>query len=216
MKDKKGLLQRLFDKPQPEIKQTDATVTEKTYDYGVLPELAKILTNGNEQAISDIRLLAENVGAFIKAHRGWCDRNEMDYDVGADDSERHLAILFIFEFWLAGDPTMNNPLKDPPKFGALIDRKEATDNIIGLLSNADKNLGYGLELNQIKFDLPKSTGKALKMIDGFLSSKGLALCALDFAPQSYCYHLFVLRDEEYSHLTQLAERAGFIFCREFV
>jgi hypothetical protein len=216
MKDKKGLLQRLFGKPQPEIRQTDAPVTEKTYDYGVLPELARILTNGNEQAISDMRLLAENVGAFIKAHRDWCNRNEMDYeDFGADDSERHFAVRFIFTFWLAGDPTMNNPLKDPPKFGALIDRKEATDNIIGLLSNADKNLGYGLELNQIKFDLPKSTGKALKMIDGFLSSKSLALCALDLDVQSD-YHLFVVRDEEYSHLVQLAERAGFRFCREFV
>jgi hypothetical protein len=123
---KQGLFQRLFGKPQPEIIQTGTLAAEKTYDYGVLPELAKILTNGNEQAVSDMLLLAESVGAFVEAHRDWC--GEMDYgDFGVKDSERQEEVLLIFAYWLAGYWATGDPSKDPPQFGAYIDRKEEED-----------------------------------------------------------------------------------------
>jgi hypothetical protein len=190
----------------------DTLATGNTYDYGVLLELAQILTSGNERAASEMGLLAESVGAFVAARRDWCA--EMDYgDFGADAAERQEETLLIFAYWLAGYQATGSPAKDPPQFGAYIDWKEETGDIIGLLTAADKNLGYGLELDQIKFDGAESTGKALSMIDGFLSAKGLALCTLD--TQSDCCHLFVLRGEDHSRLEQLAERVGFSFYREF-
>jgi hypothetical protein len=208
---KQGLFQRLFGQPQPEVTPTDAPATDNTHDYSVLPELAQILTNGNERAVSEMKLLAESVGGFAAARRDWCD--EMDYgDFGADDAERQEETLLIFAYWLTGYQATDDPAKDPPQFGAYIDWKEEISDIIGLLTAADKNLGYGLELDRIKFGA-ESTGKALSMIDGFLSAKGLALCTLD--TQSDCCHLFVLRGEDHSRLEQLAERVGFSFYREF-
>jgi hypothetical protein len=210
---KQGLFQRLFGKSQPKVGQNDAPAAEeKTCDYGVLPELARILTNGNEQAASDMRLLAENVSAFVGAHRAWCDEMEWG-DFGEKDSERQGETLLLFAYWLTGYPATNDPSIDPPSFGAYIDWKEETDNIIELLGAADENLGYGLDLSQIKFDYTEPTDKALRMIDDFLTAKGLALCYLD--TQSDCYHLFTLRDEDYSRLRQLAERVDFKFDRAF-
>jgi hypothetical protein len=210
---KPGLFQRLFGKPQTETKIPGATKPETIYDYSVLVKLAKIVTNGNEQAMSDISLLSEGVRAFVEARHAWCDK--MDYgDFGEKDADRQEEVLLIFAYWLAGYPATDDPAKDPRQFGAYIDWKEETDDIIELLGDADKNLGYGLELDKIRFDYTEPTDKALEMTDSFLSARGLTLCALDTKSDSY--HLFVLRKEEFADLTSLAERVGFRFYREFV
>jgi hypothetical protein len=186
-----GLFQRLFGKPQPAPDPPAAT----------------------EQAVSDMRLLSGDVGAFVRLRQEWCD--EMDFaDFGVKETERQEETLLLFAYWLAGYAATDDPTKDPKQFGAYIDWKEETDDIVGLLGDADKNLGYGLCLDEIKFDYTEFTDKALKMTDDFLSEKGLALCALD--TQSDSYHLFVLRDKEFTDLQRLSERIGFRFYRDFV
>ncbi|MDR1440153.1 MAG: hypothetical protein LBJ10_09155 [Clostridiales bacterium] len=145
-------------------------------------------------------------------HQEWCD--EMDYGgFGAKDEERQEESLLVLAYWLAGYAATDDPRKAPRQFGAYIDWKEETGDIVWKLGNADKNLCYGLCLDEIAFDEAEFTDKALKKIDGFLSGRGLALCALD--TQSDSYHLFVLRDEEFGSLKRLAGRVGFRFYREF-
>jgi hypothetical protein len=113
MADKQGVFQRLFGKK--EAKPSDVPKPEVVRDYGVLPEMAAILTNGNGQAVSDMRLLAESVSGFVQTHKEWCA--EMDYaDFGANDAERQEETLLVFAYWLAGysatDDISLDPLRD--------------------------------------------------------------------------------------------------------
>jgi ferredoxin len=130
------------------------------YDYGVLPELTAIITGGDEQAISDMCLLQEGAAAFVNAHKDWCA--EMYYaDFGINGAQRQEETLLIFAFWLAGYATTDDPAKDPRPFGAYIDWKEETGDIVWQLGKADEDLGYGLQLNAIQFDDTEFTDKAL-------------------------------------------------------
>ena len=207
---KSGILQRILgiwrtDEPRP-------LSPKAAYNYGVLPEITAILTNGSERAISDMQSLAEDMPAFVKTRREWCV--EMDYaDFGVNPDLRQEESLLLLAYWLTGYQATGDKTKDPLQFGAYIDWKEETDDVLRILGEADKNLGYGLDLGQIKFDYTEFTDHALQMIDEFLSKKGLALTSLD--TQSDCYHLFVLRGEHFDKLTRLAKQAGFRFFRNF-
>ena len=208
---KQGFIKRLFGKKQSEEKQPQSPKT--AYDYSVLPEMAAILTNGNERAVSEMRLLAGDIFTFVNAHRDWCV--EMDYaDFGVNPDSRQEESLLLFGYWLTGYMATGDKSKDPAQFGAYIDWKEETDDIIWNLGCADNNLGYGLGLDQIKFDYTEFTDKALQIIGDFMSQKGHGLVTLD--TQSDCYHLFVLRGEDFERLTKLAEKVGFRFFRKFI
>ncbi len=184
------------------------------YDYSVLPKMAAILTVSNKQACSDMSLLSEGVSKFVTAHREWCEEMEFDdFGLGADSKTRREETLLIFAYWLAGYAAVRDPSKNPIPFGAYIDWKEETGDILWALGEADKNLGYGLDLQQIKFEGSEFTDVALKKTAEFLSAKGLSLVALD--TQSDSYHLFVLRSEDNEQLTQSAAKAGFVFHSDF-
>jgi ferredoxin len=145
---------------------------KEAYEYGVLPELAAIITGGDEQAVSDMSLLQESVAAFVNAHKDWCD--EMGYaDFGDNRAQRQEETLLIFAYWLASYAATDDSAKDPRPFGAYIDWKEETGDIIWQLGKADENLGYGLQLDAIQFDDTEFTDKALTMIDAHISAKGL-------------------------------------------
>jgi hypothetical protein len=199
---KQGFFQRLFGKKQA------AEPSPKIFDYSVLSEMTAIITNGSNRAVSEMEPLAQSVAAFAEAHSDWCG------EMGVNTSgERQAETLNIFAYWLTGYTATRDKTKDPAQFGAYIDWKEETEDILWGLSEADKNLGYGLNLGEIQFSGDESTDRALSAIDKFLSQKGLALTTLD--TQSDCYHLFVLRGGDFERLTRLAERVGFRFTRDF-
>ena len=204
-----GFFQRLFG-TRPTV--AAPVFAEGPDDYSVLPEIAALLTNGAQRAVADMRLLADDLAAFVQTHRAWCAA--MDYaDFGEEQDSRQEESLLLFAYWLTGYPATGDQTKDPVHFGAFIDWKEETDDVIGLLEEANAHLGYNLNLSQVKFDYSEDTEQALHLIDQFLRQKGLTLTSLD--TQSDCYHLFVLQDADFEKLTELAQQVGYRFFRNF-
>ena len=186
---------------------------DREYDYSGLPEMAEILTNGNEQAVRDIALLAQSHGeAFIVTHPEWCEA--MEYDADSFNNYPEETIRDAFAYWLCGYEATDKKEENPAaQFGGYIDWKEETESIIWSLENAAKNLGYGLELDTITFTGHEFTDKALNAISRHLAGRGYVLLSLD--TQSDCYHLFVIQNKNLDRLMPLAEHAGFRFIREF-
>jgi hypothetical protein len=210
---KPGLWQRLFGKSQPVPTASVESESQFTYDYSVLPELARILTNKNAQAEAEMLQLAESVSLFVQHHQSWCE--ELDFtDFVQDKAKRQEETLLLFSYWLAGYGMEDDSTKEPKPFAAYIDWKEETEDIIWKLEMAKENLGYDFSLENIKFDNSEFTDKVLEMIDDFLSTKGFTLCALD--TQSDSYHLFMLAQQDFANLQLLGGKVGFRFYREFV
>jgi hypothetical protein len=158
-------------------------------------ELAKIISNNNETAVSDIALLVENYAAFYQKYQNWCD--EMDFDGDP---------LLTFAYWLAGYDTNC-------KYGAYIDWKEATEDIIWNLAPAIVNLGYPLKLNEIEFSGEEFTDEALRIINEHFAKQGFTLVALD--TQSDCYHLFVINANDFAKVIALGKEIGFEFFNKY-
>ena len=193
----------------------------KEHKYRGLPELAGILTNGNEGAIRDVALLAQDRAAFMSAHREWCEEvtnydEELMYDddyMGID-MDSHDFILLVFAYWLCGYPAVEEKDKNPSsQFGGFIDWKTETENIIWALEKAAQDLGYVLELDKIVFSGKEFTDKALTIISSYLTVKGYTLLSLD--TESDCYHLFVIKNKDYDRLILLAADADFKFVSNF-
>jgi hypothetical protein len=204
------LFERLFNskKEQP---TTAAPVSKPEYDYSVLPEMAKILTNGNANAVEAIQQLADDIGSFLQARSGWAMGMEYE-DFGANPDWRQEETLLIFAYWLCGypgddsDDGADNPEKE---FGCYIDWKEETDDIVRQLMTVGENLGYPLDLELYKIDYAEHTFEALASIAKFLSPKGYALLILDTGGD--CYHLFLSKNEDVELLLGLASKTGFKF-----
>jgi hypothetical protein len=192
-------------------KNEDRAVAMPEYDYSVLPEMARILTNGSTDAVGEMEQLAHDAALFLQARRGWAIGMEYE-DFGVEPDMRQEETLLIFAYWLCGyqgddsDGGVDNPEK---KFGCYIDWKEETDEIIAQLADLGENLGYSLDLELYKINYDEFTDKALASIAGFLSPKGYALLALD--TDGDCYHLFLLKNGDVERLLKLASKVGFKF-----
>lgn len=173
-------------------------------NYGGLAEIAAILTGNNPKAVEDMLLLVRGRDVFIAAHPGWWE--EM-FDDEYDDNEP-VFMLNAFAYWLAGYESAGN---QPMQFGAYIDWKEETEDIVWQLSNADKNLGYGLDFGKMEFGGEESTEEALSLINKNLSAENYMLISLD--TDSDCYHLFLIPVKDYDRVMRLAEDAGFKFIK---
>jgi hypothetical protein len=170
--------------------------------------MAYILTNGNQPAVIDTALMSRNYNVFIEAHPKWCDK--MGYDVESFKKYRHETICNILGYWLCGYEAADKKDENPAiQFGAFIDWKEETEDIIMLLETAGKNLNYPLELDKIDFSGNESTDEALNVIGDFLAARGYALLSLD--TQSDCHHLFVIQGKAHKRLMQIAKAAGLKF-----
>jgi hypothetical protein len=204
------LFERLF-KPKKENPATVMPVSKPVYDYSALPEMARILTNDNTNAVREMEQLAHDVALFLQARRGWTAGMEYE-DFGVEPDGRQEESLLIFAYWLCGyqgddsDEKVDNPEK---KFGCYIDWKEETGEIIEQLTAVGENLGYSLDLNLYRINYDEFTDKALASVAGFLSPKGYALVSLD--TESDCYHLFVLKNGDVERLLKLASKVGFKF-----
>jgi hypothetical protein len=204
------LFEGLF-KAKKENPRAAAPAPKPEYDYSVLPEMARILTNGDAAAIREIEQLAQDVALFLQARRGWAAGMEFE-DYGLNPDHRQKETLLIFAYWLCGYPGddsdggADNPAKE---FGCYIDWKEEIGEIIRQLAAAGDNLGYSLDLQLYGIDYDKHTFEALGSIAGFLSPKGYSLLTLD--TDGDCYHLFLLKKSDAELLLELASKTGFKF-----
>ncbi|MDR3295060.1 MAG: hypothetical protein LBT26_04400 [Clostridiales Family XIII bacterium] len=205
----------LADPPRPAY-FTDDDMAE--YDEDSVIELSKILTNNNARAVGDIALLVRDYEMFESEHREWCGDVYEDWTESDDLVFSHvnsvkrmrLRILHGFAYWLTGYDAVEDKAQNPPAaFGAYIDWKEGIDDIVWKLDEADRNLGYALELEGI----PSAGGEfgygALQKINDYLTDKGFLLLSLD--TDSDCYHLFIIPSEERDRLIRFAAAAGFRF-----
>lgn len=178
---------------------------EPEHSYTGLARMAEILTNGNAQARDDMALLARGYEDFASEHGPWCNALWAGTG-GVEPGER---VLLVFAYWLVGYNAL--PEGNPSSFGAYIDWKEETEDIVWGLKEAEKNLGYSLGLDSIAFSGQEPTEEALHIIGKDLSAKGFALTYLDI--DGDCYHLFVIKDSDADELMGLADSAGFTFVR---
>ncbi|MDR2087620.1 MAG: hypothetical protein LBP72_10705 [Dysgonamonadaceae bacterium] len=193
-----------------------STVKEarKAYNYNVLPEMAGLLANQNELAVSDISLLASQPDKFMLVHKEWFAGMDWDDSDGFNKYPDE-SMLNTFAYWLAGYEATDNAADNPKyKFGAYIDWKEETEDIILQLAEAAKNLGYSLAPEQIVFNGDEATDEALSKISDHFSAEGYVLLSLDTDSDSY--HLFIIRGKDYNRLMQLAAQFGFGFIGEFI
>ncbi|MDR2523879.1 MAG: hypothetical protein LBC93_09300 [Synergistaceae bacterium] len=180
----------------------------KRYNWDGLIEMAGILTNGDRKATEDIAQLVQGYDAFAAEHREWCAEmcEEMDMD------DKHELMRHIFAYWLTGYSALDGEDKNPSaQFGAYIDWKEETEEVVAALAAAGRHLGYSLDFDKIVFSGEEFTDKALGVIGGYLSGKGFALLSL--GTDSDCYHLFVIRDKDHNRLTHLAQDVDFRFVK---
>ena len=113
---------------------------QKEYDYSGLPEMAKILTNNNGQAVSDMALLARDPGAFLAAYPEWCE--EMEYDADMFEQHAHETIRDTFAYWLCGyEGDYSEGEKLPRQFDGYMDWKTETEDIISNLEGVEKKPG---------------------------------------------------------------------------
>lgn len=171
---------------------------EKIRDYSVIPEMTRIMTNGNEQAVEDMLLLAKDQSAFIQKYKVWCD--------GLLDgiTDKHSIILVAMAYWLTGYGVQG--YTPPFQFGEYIDWKEETEEILEGLKKPIETLGYPLDLNEIEFSDDDFTDVVLQKINDYCTTQGYALVTLDTG--SDCYHLFIVKANDLAKLIALGKEAG--------
>ena len=157
------------------------------------PEIAAILTNHDENAVADMRLLVNDHVAFASKYADWFEEMEFDSDWYA----------LIAAYFIVGYETKY-------KYGAYIDWKEASEEIVWGLNDAALHLGYTLNLGEVAFDDSDFTDVALRKIHNFLLTKGYSLVNWD--TESDCYHLFIVPTEKYDALVQLGKSMGIRLC----
>lgn len=187
-------------------KQTETqNYLQKECDYRSLSEITSILTNGDAQAVKDMTLLAKDSMAFIEQYKVWCDY------ILTDITDRHSVTLVTTAYWLTGYDVEG--CVPPCRYGGYIDWKEETDDILWNLEEPIQNLGYSISLDEISFTNQECTDEALQIINDFFAIKGYVLVALD--TDSDCYHLFIVKTEDFDKLLALGNEIGFKFFNRY-
>ena len=166
--------------------QMEEAVAEEI-NYQGLIEVAGILTDNDSESLSIIRLLVEDPKRFDRLWEDWLD--EIDF------SAETLPDL-IAAYWLTGYDTMQN-------FGAYIDWKEETSEILWGLEPGIQTKGYLLDFDDLSFTGEEYTDEALYMIAHYVKSKGYTLVYWDTS--SDCYHLFVIPANKFEPLVALGK-----------
>jgi hypothetical protein len=198
-----GLLDFLKDKKSDNRSNTNAMsqAASPQIDYTVLPQIADLLSNGDADTIKEIHKLANDYASFYHDHQEWCD--ELLWGDDLDDiNELHTRTLLFFAYWMVGHETDKS-------FGAYIDWKEETEEILACLKVANEALGYPLDLDSIIFSGNEQPEEALIAIDRYFREQGYVLVCLDTDSDSY--HLFIISEDKYPLLLSLAQTVGFKF-----
>lgn len=166
----------------------------KTIDYCTLPQIAEIITNGDKKVYADFKLLAEDTNLFVDKYKTWCQPFIYLND-------KYSLIFEIFTHWLTGDDTTFT-------YGAYIDYKAETDDIVYFLNKAIEKLDYPLTLEKTIVDA-EHTNIVLSNIDSLFQEKGYRLIDLDTGDDSYC--LFIVTNENFETLKKLGSPIDFNF-----
>lgn len=184
-----------------QVNPAQENAAAKTYDYSGMASLVRILTNGDEQVVQDMVLLAQDHKAFMVQYAAWCD--EMLEGV----TDPHTIILVAMAYWLTGYAVED--FTPPCCYGGYIDWKEATDDILWNLEKPIQNLGYPLSLSDILFAGDEFTDEALQTIGSYCKANGYTLVTLD--TDSDCYHLFIVKAADFDRLVALGKPASMRF-----
>lgn len=166
-------------------------------DYSALVPMAGIISNNDPQVDADMRLLADGFECFRAAHPGWVgDMFPAEIQAGSEFA----AIREVFTFWLAGYET-------PFEYGAYIDWKEATGEVIASVQGVLGKLGLPIDLGEVSFLGNETTFDALVLIAQFLGERDHALVVID--TESDSYHLYVVPEAAVDRLVALGASVGF-------
>jgi len=142
-----------------------------------LIELADIVSNGNDQVVSDITLLVRDPATFVEAHNRWY---ESTFAGSVDDD--NADIVDVFTSWLVES-----------HIGAYIDRNAKPAAILSKLSGIEATLGLSLHLTELTFTGDEETTELLDLVGTDLESEGCGLYRLDVDADGFL--LFIVRDE---------------------
>ncbi len=177
-------------------------ILKKTEEKGNenIIELATIISNNDSQVIEDITLLVTDYQGFLGKYKKWCETMCMSYDYNNDTIKEALT------FWLCGYETEYN-------YGAYIDWKAETEDILHFLKLAIEKLGYPLELDNIKFTGEEDTAQALQLINENFMRSGYTLFNLDLGSDSY--NLFITSVKEYYRVDVIGKEIGYVIYNKY-
>lgn len=172
-----------------------------------LAEITKIITNNNEKFISDMAEMSNDFYAFYSKHKKWfhvnLDYSDRDFENDIDCGTLECFKKEVFVFWLERRDADKN------QFASHIDWKESPEEIIQQLDYINKNLGYPLNIKELKIDEEENTFEALKIINTHFNTKGFSLVGLDSGGD--CYYLFIILAKEFDRLQELGAEIDFEF-----
>ncbi|EUJ40191.1 hypothetical protein PWEIH_04628 [Listeria weihenstephanensis FSL R9-0317] len=181
-------------------KKTVGASDADAVDYSKLIEIARILSNDNKGLVDDATLMANDYEKFQQTYEKWC------LEMWEDSLDNHNARLLTAAYWFVGYETSH-------QFGAYIDWKEETEDILWQLKSAIDSLGYSLNLDKIVFTGEEATDEALDKINAYFLMEGYTLVTLD--TDSDCYHLFIIPNEKLDRLICLGQSIGFTFFYDY-
>lgn len=146
-----GITMGIFDFFQ---KKTVGASDADAVDYSKLIEIARILSNDNKGLVDDATLMANDYEKFQQTYEKWC------LEMWEDSLDNHNARLLTAAYWFVGYETSH-------QFGAYIDWKEETEDILWQLKSAIDSLGYSLNLDKIVFTGEEATDEALDKINAY-------------------------------------------------
>lgn len=166
-------------------------------DYSPLVPMAALISNDDPRVAADMALLAAGYDSFRAAHPEWCATMQFG-DI--EPAHYDATIRDVFVYWLAGYNT-------PFTYGAYIDWKEETGDIVWQLERVTSSLGVSLGLAEIAFPGDEDTEAALRQIAQHVSERGYTLTVID--TESDSYHLYVVPQAEYERMVTLGAAVGF-------
>ncbi|MGX6970669.1 DUF6630 family protein [Vagococcus bubulae] len=165
----------------------------KDIDYSKLIDITRILTENDDEAVTSIELLVNHPEQFDYKYDEWLE--EMDFS-----TIRHPDLITVY--WLTGQNTLFD-------FGAYIDWKGETEDIIYWLSKSIQQKNYHLNLSEIMISDNDFTDEVLYKINKYLKEKHFTL--INWNTDSDCYHLFIVNDKDISKLKKSGNSIGVRF-----
>ena len=165
--------------------------------YHILPEIAKIINNGNEEIYENFKLLVENVDEFCEKYQEFSQGFSDDYDHLKLSQQEKMRL--IFADWLTGRGTTFT-------YGAYVDLSEEINEIIVLLERVVEKLGFPLNLADVHSDYVEDM---LVEIDDQFQKKGYRLFCLDTGGDDI--YLFVATIDNFEKLKVMGKSIGFQF-----
>lgn len=158
-----------------------------------LIEITKILTENDAEAVGNITLLVEQPEKFVEQYPEWIENMELSPDDEAD---------ILTAYWLTGYDTVAD-------FGAYIDWKEWSEEIIAQLAPGVRKKGYSIDLNAVPIIEDETTDVFLERLKNYLEQHDYTLAFWDIGGDSY--HLYIIPKTSFARLEALGKESFISF-----